>query len=65
VTKYRWSSPYAWLEWKSAQWSKEELRRELLGLAIKHDSDTLQDDYEAEMNKDGYFTEIKTKEATR
>jgi hypothetical protein len=55
---YRWSHPYAWLESAAAEWDRERLLQELLTLAIKHDSDTLQDIYQDEMENDGYFDSI-------
>lgn len=56
---YRWDTPYQWLEEKSQTWDKERLRAELLALAVKHDSDVLQDEYQGEMVLDGYFNPKK------
>jgi hypothetical protein len=52
---YRWSHPYAWLIDTSKYWDKERLLYELQRLAIQHDSDTLQNLYQSEMDEDGYF----------
>jgi hypothetical protein len=52
---YRWSHPYAWLIDASKYWDKERLLYELQRLAIQHDSDTLQNLYQSEMDEDGYF----------
>lgn len=32
--------------------------QELMNLARRHDSDTLQDEYQSEMEADGYFEEL-------
>lgn len=56
---YRWNNPYEWLEEQSRSWDAEKLRTELLALAMRHDSDTLQDEYQGEMVIDGYFNEWK------
>lgn len=55
---YRWSHPHAWLVDASRYWDQDKLRSELLTLAIRHDSDTLQDLYQSDMEKDGYFEPI-------
>ena len=57
MSTYRWANPYGWLDQKSGRWSKDRLRSELLALAVKQDSDTLQDEYQTEMDADGYFDE--------
>ena len=57
--KYRWSTPYEWLEWKSRQWTRDELLQALLSVALQEDSDTLQDLFQSEMDEDGYFDVIK------
>lgn len=56
---YRWSHPYVWLEETARGWSRDRLLLELQRLAIQHDSDTLQDLYQSEMDSDGYFDPIK------
>ena len=53
--QYRWSTPYEWLETASRQWDQDLLRQQFLLLAIKADSDTLQDMYQDDMDSDGYF----------
>ena len=53
--RYRWSHPYAWLETASADWDRDRLLHELRRLALQHDSDTLQDIYQKDMDGDGYF----------
>lgn len=58
MKKYKWDNPYEWLETKSEKWTREQLRSALLALAIKHDSDTIQDEYQSEMDADGYFDEL-------
>lgn len=56
---YKWASPYEWLAEVSQGWPLERCRVEMLNLAIKHDSDTLQTEYESEMDEDGYFNETE------
>lgn len=57
--KYRWASPYEWLEEKAKEWSAERVLHEFLGLAREAvDSDTLQDGFQDDMEADGYFVDI-------
>jgi len=60
---YKWANPYEWLEYKSNMWGKNILRAELLELAQHTDFDTLQDMYQSEMDKDGYFEKEKNHES--
>jgi len=53
--QYRWSHPYAWLQSVSAEWDRERLLHEVHRLALQHDSDSLQDLYQGEMERDGYY----------
>lgn len=53
--KYRWRNPHEWLEAVCNSWDKDRLLLEVRRLAIEHDSDTLQDLYQSEMEEDGYF----------
>ena len=55
--KYKWAHPYEWLMWKATSWDLSELFDALQAVAVKHDSDTLQDIFQFEMDKDGYFEE--------
>lgn len=57
--KYRWATPYEWLLEKSRSWPLEQCRTEMLNLARLHDQDTLQDEYQSEMDEDGYFDETE------
>jgi hypothetical protein len=56
---YRWDTPYEWLSEAAREWTPERLYQELCTLALKHDSDTLQDEYQNEMQEDGYFKKQK------
>ncbi|MDR4483850.1 MAG: hypothetical protein R3B95_11665 [Nitrospirales bacterium] len=56
--KYQWDCPYSWLAEKSQEWEIERLKVEFLALAALLDSDTLQDQYQSEMDNDGYFEPI-------
>lgn len=53
--RYKWDSPYEWLTDAAKGWDSARLYQELCNLAIKHDSDTLQDEFQADMDADGYF----------
>jgi len=55
---YKWNSPHDWLSDKAKDWSKGRLYQELCTLAARHDADTLQDEYQDEMDQDGYFEEV-------
>ena len=55
--QYKWASPLDWLNTRSNRWTKKELHDTLIQVASKLDSDTLQDCFETEMYKDGYFEE--------
>ncbi len=57
MSKYKWATPYEWVEQKSKDWTKERLLTEFLNLARITDSDTLQDTFQDEMDEDGYFEE--------
>lgn len=57
---YKYANPYEWLEAKSQEWNKEQLRAALLSLAINTDSDMIEDQYQDDMEADGYFEEIDT-----
>ena len=56
---FRWQTPYEWLAHACQKWSEEQLRIDLLALAIQADSDQLQDLYQDQMNDDGYFDPVK------
>jgi hypothetical protein len=53
---YRWTSPAEWLVDKAESMDRESLIATISELAFKHDSDTLQDLFQSEMDEDGYFT---------
>lgn len=57
--KYKWNSPYEWLENKVKEWTPEQIKVEFLDLAQGTDSDTLQDIYQVDMYEDGYFEPIE------
>lgn len=60
--RYRWATPYEWLIEKidSGDWDELRLRSELKDLALKLGSDAIQDEYQGEMDEDGYFNEINS-----
>ena len=57
--EYHWDSPFEWLADKAKSWDAAQLHETLITVAGACDSDTLQDIFQAEMNEDGYFEEIK------
>lgn len=59
MPNYRWNSPYEWLLFRSTHWTKDDLLGALHSIAIKTDSDTLQDIFQPEMDEDGYFDPIE------
>jgi len=58
---YKWQTPWEWLEQKADEWNHTQLLAEFKSLAMKLTSDDIQDEYESEMEKDGYFEPIKAK----
>ena len=52
-----YDSPYEWLTEAAKGWTEARLYQELCALARLHDSDTLQDEYQEDMAKDGYFNQ--------
>jgi hypothetical protein len=58
MARYRWATPYKWLDEKSNDWDICDLRNALMNLALVSDSDTLQDVFEDEMDGDGYFDDL-------
>ena len=52
---YKWANPYEWLNEASREWDCNKLRFELMEIAVKLDSDQLQDIYQSDMDQDGYF----------
>ena len=59
TVKYRWNYPLEWLNEKIDTWDENTLRHELKTIAALLDSDQIQDLYESDMDKDGYFTPLK------
>ena len=53
--KYKWDNPHDWLMEKVNTWTENELRAELRHLATLLDGDQIQEAFESEMDKDGYF----------
>jgi hypothetical protein len=58
---YKYDSPYDWLIHVAQDWDGPKLYQELCALALRLDSDTLQDEYESDMERDGYFKDDATK----
>ena len=58
MSKYKWHTPYEWVEQKAVEWDKDRLLTEFLNLACITDSDTLQDTFQGEMDADGYFNAL-------
>ena len=55
MKKYKWGSPYEWLEDKVQSWDVCELRTALLTLAMQTDGDEIQGLFQGDMEDDGYF----------
>lgn len=58
VNKYKWDGPHEWLDDVSREWDSARLRAELMALAVRLDADELQDEFQTEMDADGYFEPI-------
>ena len=56
--RYKWQSPLEWLVEKSKEWEPDEVLCTMHDLAAKLSSDELQDLFETEMDRDGYFDEV-------
>ena len=52
---YKWDNAHEWLFEKASEWTREELLHEFKELALKLDSDTIQDQFQSDMEQDGYF----------
>jgi hypothetical protein len=59
VKTYRWQHPHDWLLEKADEWNHTQLLAEFKSLAMKLDGDQIQDEYQSEMDQDGYFDEEK------
>ncbi len=59
MPKYKYSSPYHWLDDTASQWTQVELYAALMALAAQVDGDTIQDVFQSDMDKDGYFDAVK------
>uniref|UniRef100_A0A6M3L1E3 Uncharacterized protein n=1 Tax=viral metagenome TaxID=1070528 RepID=A0A6M3L1E3_9ZZZZ len=60
MARYRWSYPLEWLRehLDGLHTQDGELLSEAKELASQLDSDQIQDIYETDMDKDGYFTDL-------
>jgi hypothetical protein len=56
---YKWNDPYDWLADTARNWPKDVLYSALCLLAVKSDSDTIQDLFQKQMDEEGYFEEEK------
>ncbi len=55
TSKYKWNSPQDWLLANLGKFSKQELYSLIVSCCC---GDDIQDHFQSEMNKDGYFTPI-------
>jgi hypothetical protein len=59
ATKYKWDSAGEWLEAKLTETTDaDELRSFARSLASKLDNDSIQDLFQTEMARDGFFAEV-------
>jgi len=56
---YRWNNPHEWLAWYVQNVPAQELPAIIMDLARHLDGDVIQDLYQTEMEKSGYFEEQK------
>lgn len=62
MSKYRWETPHDWI-WEKIAEGEFTAYEVLQDVLPKMDSDDLQDIYQEEMDKDGYFNDLdKVKE---
>ncbi len=59
MKKYKWNNPYEWIIEKVSEWDENQLRHEIVEILSHIDIDTIQDIYQSDMEKDGYFNKIK------
>lgn len=57
--KYKWNSPNEWLNDKIDSYDPHELRLIAKTLATRLDADEVQDEFQSDMDEDGYFDELK------
>jgi hypothetical protein len=55
MPSYKWATAHEWLAEYAKGLSEAQLYHELMELASKLDSDTIQDIYQSDMSADGYF----------
>lgn len=60
--EYKYKNAHEWLQSKAQSWSAEQLRCELMTVALKLDCDQLQDIYQSNMIADGYFVDLDSLE---
>lgn len=56
--RYEWNSPQEWLAERLSNLDNDELLQDALTLCQLLDGDRIQDEYQKEMDSDGYFDEI-------
>ena len=65
MTRYKWNTAHEWLLEKAQEYARANNAAELLSiidtLVPKLDSDTIQDEFESEMDADGYFDDLDAK----
>jgi hypothetical protein len=58
MKKYKWNNPYEWLNEKILKSNEIELRSICFELILGIDADAIQDKFQSDMDKDGYFDKI-------
>lgn len=66
MARYQWNNPQEWLLEKAQGYSRASDTAELLSiihtLVTKLDADSIQDDFQSEMDADGYFDDLDAKD---
>lgn len=57
--RYKWNNPQEWLLEQAELWPAEMLLSVVRDLVSRTDADTIQDLFQSEMDKDGYFAPLK------
>lgn len=59
MSKYTYDYPSDWLNEKLDRWDATDLRSALLSIMTVLSEDDIQDIFQAEMDRDGYFEEVE------
>lgn len=61
MARYQWATAYEWLE-EYLRNHPEQAHSIAMSLAMKLDADSIQDEFQSDMDADGYFTDLDATE---